>query len=176
MVVVRRTRWWTSVPSFGLRNLHCHCAPWQLERKTAMSISASLSLMTFQRCFFVLIFYFQLVVLLIPHVVPFPPPPLVNLWRYITANWKRKPHIQGDLSLMWNFILTRKSRSRNPKLFKIHITRQTMRCPQTTTTCTLLIIHWQSSFGCIWLHLYFQINTNVCHHLLLIFDFLRKCY
>lgn len=57
-----------------------------------------------------------------------------------------------------------------PSYFKIHITRQIIRYPQTTAFYTLLIVHWQSS----WLNLYFQINTNICHHFLLILDFPRK--
>lgn len=93
------------------------CTPWSLEEKTwyvSFSMSPSNNISN--------VFIFCLNILLLAccssHPTCGPIFPLVSWWSYIAENWNRKPHIQGDLSLMWNSLLTWTLRSRNPKLFQ----------------------------------------------------------
>lgn len=106
-----------SAPSWALGFPLPDCEPWYVEEKIDMSVSASLTVIPFQMCLF-LCLNILLSVCCSLYPTCGPSPPLMNWWSYIAKNWNRKPHIQGDLLLMWNSVLTWKSRGRNPKLFQ----------------------------------------------------------
>lgn len=75
--------------------------------------------------------------------VPHSPTPM-NLWSHVAANWKRKPHIQSDLSLMWNSMLTWQSKWESQTISVFTLQDRQSDAPQTTTSCTLLIVYWWS--------------------------------
>lgn len=74
-----------------------------------------------------------------------PSPSPMNLWSYVAAYWKWKPHIQSDLSLMWNSMLTWQSKWESQTISMFTRQGRQSDAPQTTTSSTLLIVYWWST-------------------------------
>lgn len=118
------------------------------EEKKETSISASFSVITFQMYSFLC-----LNILILAYSSPHPTYglilPLHELMKLCCSKLKWKTRYPGDLSLMWNSILTWKSRNTNPKLFQNSYYKTDNQMPPNHSILYSINRTLTKLFGCI---------------------------